>query len=71
MGTCVYRVLEKIGFVNGVASPCVFYHRERDVRAVVHGDDFTVLGQETQLNWFRKHIAERFEVKIPWKTGAI
>ena len=61
--------LEGIGFVNGVASPCVFNHEERDVRIVVHGDDFTILGQETQLDWFRKQIVERFEVKFRGRLG--
>jgi len=61
--------LEKAGFVNGVASPCVFYQKERAVRVVVHGDDFTVLGQETQLDWFRKQIAEKFEVKFRGSLG--
>ena len=61
--------LKRAGFVNGVASPCVFHHEERDVRIVVHGDDFTVLGPETQLNWFREEIKRRFEVKFRGRLG--
>ena len=57
------------GFSNGVASPCVFYHKERDVRIVVHGDDFTVLGQEAQLNWFTERVVEKFEVKSRGRLG--
>ena len=34
------------------------------MRAAVHGDDFTILGSEVDLNWFRKKINEKFEVKI-------
>ena len=38
--------MEDIGFVRGILSPCVFYHAERELRVVVHGDDFTILGWE-------------------------
>ena len=31
--------LESVGFKSGVASPCVFYNKEREIRVVVHGDD--------------------------------
>jgi len=33
------------GFVTGVSNPCVMYHPERGVRAVVHGDDFAIAGR--------------------------
>ena len=56
--------LESAGFNHGVASPCVFYNQKRDVRVVVHGDDFTVLGAAIHLDWFRKQIAGAFEVKF-------
>jgi hypothetical protein len=39
---CEY--LEGIGFARGRAPPCAFHHEGRDLRAVVHGDDFTALG---------------------------
>ena len=58
-----------IGFSRGMASPCVFYHKERNVRAVIHGDDFTILGYEWDLDWFRKKIRERYEVKVKARLG--
>ena len=36
-----------VGFLRGKASPCCFWHKEKGVRCVVHGDDFAVLGQGT------------------------
>ena len=45
--------MELIGFQRGLASPCVFYHPERNIRAVIHRDDFTLLGREIDLDWFR------------------
>ena len=54
---------------RGKASPCVFLNKERKLRAVVHGDDFTVLGGEHQLDWFRRMINERYEVKFRGRIG--
>ena len=59
-----------IGFVVGKATPCAFYHELRQLRLVVHGDDFTLLGSEADLHWFRKQIAQRYEVKFRVRIGA-
>ena len=48
--------LESIGFARGKATPCAFHHKARDIRLVVHGDDFTVLAAEEDLDWFRRKI---------------
>ena len=61
--------MESIGMKRGIASPCVFFNKERNLRAVVHGDDFTMLGQEGQLDWFRRMISERYEVKFRGRIG--
>ena len=46
------RFMESIGFTRGTSTPCSFHNQEKELRVVVHGDDFTVLGWEHQLNWF-------------------
>ena len=51
--------MEDAGLRRGKASPCVFWHKEKGVRVVVHGDDFTVLGFAGALDWFRQRIQER------------
>jgi hypothetical protein len=38
--------MKELGFSSGKASPCVFYHEPRNLRCVVHGDDFTLLGSK-------------------------
>ena len=43
------KVLEDMGFRVGQSSRCVFWHPEKKVRAVVHGDDITVSGTQEQL----------------------
>ena len=47
----------------------MFYNRDRDLRVVIHGDDFTCLGQDQELDWFRKMIEERYEVKFRGRLG--
>ena len=61
--------MESIGFRRGKSTPCVFWHKERQLRAVIHGDDFTLLGNEVELDWFRDNIQRKFEVKIRGRLG--
>ena len=61
--------MKSIGFKKGDASPCAFKHETRNLRAGVHGDDFTILGYEEDLDWFWKEIQERFECKHRGRLG--
>merc|ERR1711973_531261 len=63
------EAMEEIGFNRGAATPCAFYMAEKNLRVVVHGDDFTVLGLEADLDWFRRKISEKFEVKFRGRIG--
>ena len=45
------------------------FHKGRNVRVVIHGDDFTVLGSEVELDWFRECIQDKFEVKFRARLG--
>ena len=47
----------------------MFIHHEKNIRLVVHGDDFTVLGYENQLDWFKSQIQQRFEIKHRGRIG--
>ena len=47
----VRELLEAIGFVRGVYSPCVFVHHTKHLIYVVHGDDFIGLGSRVRLGW--------------------
>ena len=55
--------------LRGRATPCAFFMKDKNVRVVVHGDDFTVLGHEEDLDWFRRVISETFEVKFRGRVG--
>ena len=48
--------MEGAGCRSGEASPCNFYNQERNLRAVVHGDDFDSLGYERDFNWLSNEI---------------
>ena len=51
--TAYREFMEEMGFKRGKASPCVFYHPKRNVRGVIHGDDFAMLGYEKDLDWLK------------------
>ena len=63
------QLLESVGFARGVTCGVVFYHEGRDISLSVHGDDFTLLGNEIDLDWFRSKIVAKFEVKMRGRLG--
>jgi hypothetical protein len=56
-------VLIGMGFQIGKSNPCVFRHESKDIRTVVHGDDFTSEGELPQLRWMQKMLEEKFALK--------
>ena len=67
---CEYiRFMESIGFVKGQSSPCLFYNKSKDLRAVIYGDDFTILGSEDALNWFKAQIEMNYEIDFKARLG--
>ena len=60
---------DEIGFQACLSTPCMFWHPKRNLRCVVHGDDFTMLGTHEQLMWFREQIKKRFQVKFRGMLG--
>mgnify|MGYP000023210113 CR=1 FL=1 len=38
---------------------------------VAHGDDFTVLGHDKDLDWFRQYMPKRHEVKFRGRLGPV
>ena len=60
---------EEWGFQVGKASQRVMHHPQRGIRLVLHGDDFTVLGWEVDLNWYREVLMGKFEAKVEGRIG--
>ena len=52
-----------MGFKRGLSSPCLFLHKSRDIETVVHGDDFTSLGPESELLWMARKLKEQLSIK--------
>ena len=42
----------------------MFYHPDRDIRVVVHGDDMTCLGDEDNLKWLSSELSKKYELKM-------
>ena len=56
--------LAALGFKKGVAAPTVFFCEEKNVRCVVHGDDFTFMGEKEGLMSVAKALQGVYELKI-------
>ena len=58
-----------MGFKRGKASPCCFQHASRDLRGIVHGDDFVFAGPDSELKWVQQQMEAHFLVKVIGKLG--
>ena len=54
--------LENIGFRSGLASPCNFFHKQKELFLTVHGDDFTITGRMEVLSWIRREMENKFGI---------
>ena len=52
-----------IGFRQELASPGVFFHKERGIRTFVHGDDYVSSGMPKELEWMRQQLEMKYQVK--------
>ena len=56
-------LLNSLGFVIGMATPCSFVHECKELFLTVHGDDFAAVGPTTSLAWLERCMEERYEIK--------
>ena len=61
--------LKLLGFRKGQASPCCYQHATRDLRCIVHGDDFVFDGPEHDLRWAQARMEASFLVKVIGQLG--
>ena len=59
---CYRDALERVGFMSGVLNPCLFKNADRDLSVVVHGDEFTAMGTDTDLDRYTSELARIFEI---------
>ena len=59
----VAREMKKLGFQRGAYNPCLYFHKGRNLRTFLHGDDFATVGTRAECKWFREALEARFEIK--------
>ena len=57
------------GFVQGKASPCLFFHKAKKVSIMVHGDEFVAVGCEKHLAETRQIFEEKYMLKVELLCG--
>ena len=55
--------LISIGFTPGSYSPCTYFHSERGVSVLVHGDDYCSTGRRRDLLWLKGELEKKYELK--------
>jgi hypothetical protein len=60
---CYTEVLIENGFTTAASSTCIFYHKVRDIRVFVHGDDFVSTADGKDLLWLKGVLSNKFEIK--------
>ena len=71
--TVVRSDMKMLGFDECKVTNGVFLHRERDLRAVAHVDNFLVSGEMQDLSWFRDRLKEIYDLKVQvagWEQGS-
>ena len=62
-------MVERLGFIRGIASGCLFFHPTRGIRCNVYGDDFTAIGSADQLDWYESELSKVYELKKRGRLG--
>ena len=60
----IRAVMLKIGFSQAVSNSCLYYHAELQLRAEVHGDDFTCVGPRVGLDWFANELKKHWTIDV-------
>ena len=62
-------LVHDLGFQQGLTTPCLFWHPQRDLLCAVHGDDFTTKGSKRELDWFQAQLEAKYELKSGGRLG--
>ena len=58
----VRKEMKKAGFVVNLYNPSTYYHPQKDLKTLVHGDDFVTSGRRRDMQWFQDVLKKRFEI---------
>ena len=59
----VARCMREWGFKVWRFNPCMYQHPSKQIRCLVHGDDFVSVGDPENLKWMKDKLNARFEIK--------
>jgi len=62
-------LVKKLGFKQGLATPCAFRHEKRSLTCTVHGDDFTTSGPKQDLDWFESELTKVYDCTVGQRLG--
>ena len=57
------------GYVQGVASPCIFHISKHDSTIMVRGDDFVGVGNPIELGRIQAAIQDKYTLKVEMLSG--
>ena len=57
------RHLVSLGFVAGRGHPSIFAHPTKDIKMLVHGDDYFPSGSRKDLDWFEGELSKQYEIQ--------
>ena len=60
----IAKVMTRLGFIQGKSSPCLYHHPSKNLKCVVHGDDFTTLGPRSGLDWLHKELEKEWMITV-------
>ena len=52
----VSKVMKELNFVPSSTTPCLYCNPSRNLRVIIHVDDFLCSGREGQLNWLKVEL---------------
>lgn len=56
--------LVSIGYRQGKGHPAVFYHAEKDIMTLVHGDDYVSSGSRSAMVWLEEQLQHKYKIKV-------
>ena len=56
-------------FTPCLTTPCMFFRKDKGLRVVIHGYDFTVFCPHSSLMWFREVTKTKFMIKFRVMVG--
>ena len=58
----VQDTMRRLGFKRGKSSAVLFFHPQRGIKTLVHGDDFLSSGRPEDLAWFKGELEAKYDI---------